>query len=70
MHSTYPFIDASVSDLFRTQIQTVSIPIWEMSSAKEKRLKKFVLAALIKKHINNTRKSIPTEKQKKQNARS
>jgi hypothetical protein len=40
MHRIYIFIETSISDLFKTEMETVSIPAQEMSFATEKWLKK------------------------------
>jgi hypothetical protein len=61
MHSTYLFIDTSIIFIQKRNGDSVN---FHMSNVicNRKMLEKFVLSALIRKHINNTRTSIPIEK--------
>jgi len=61
MHSTHLFIDTSIRF---TQNRNGDSVNFHMNNViyNRKMLEKFVLSALIRKHINNTRTSVPIEK--------
>jgi len=61
MHSTYLFIDTNIRIIQTRNGDSVNFHMSNVT-CNRKMLGKFVLSALIRKHINNIRTSIPIEK--------
>jgi hypothetical protein len=68
MHSTYLFIDTSIRFIQNRNGDSVNFHISNINCNK-KMLEKFVLSALIRKHINNTRTSTSIEKKEEINCK-